>query len=66
MASGIGFIIACKELKTDMLNIGHVAIMASVTVVDLLCTKYAVLMNKTVLLVQQQSNQIFMLVRPNP
>ena len=66
MASGIGYFIACKELKTDIVNIGHVAMLASVTVVDLLCTKYAVLMNKTVLLVQQQNNQIVLLVRPNP
>ena len=65
MASGIGYIIACTELKTDIVNIGHVAMLTSVTVVDL-CTKYAVLMNKTVLLFQQQNNQIFLLVRPNP
>ena len=38
MASGIGYIIACKELETDI-NIGHVAMLASVTVIDLLCTK---------------------------
>ena len=47
MASGIGYFIAFKELKTDTFNIGPVATLASVTVVDL-CTKYAVLMNKTV------------------
>ena len=39
--------------------------MASVTVVDLY-TKYAVLMNKTVLLVQQQNNQICLLVKTKP
>ena len=50
MASGIGYIIACKELKNDILNISHVAMLVSVTAVDLLRTKYAVLMNKTVLL----------------
>ena len=66
MASGIGYIIACKELKTDIVNIGHMAMLASVTAVDLLCTKYVVLMNKTVLLVLQPNNQIFLLVRPNP
>ena len=43
MASGIGYIIACRKLKTDNVNICHVAMLASVTVVDLLCTKYAVL-----------------------
>ena len=47
MASGIGYIIACKELiKTDTVHIGHGVMLASVIVVDLLCTKYAVLMNK--------------------
>ena len=40
--------------------------LAFVTVVDLLCTKYAALMNKTVLLVLQRNNQIVLLVRPNP
>ena len=40
-----GYINTCKELKTDIVNIGHVVILASVTVVDL-CTKYAVLMKK--------------------
>ena len=55
MASGIGYIIACKELKTDIFNIGHVAMLASVTVVDL-CTKYAVLINKTSSLATEQPN----------
>ena len=63
MASDVGYFIACKQLKTDIFNIGHVAMLASVTVVDL-CTKYAVLMNKTVI-VQQQNNLMCMLVRPN-
>ena len=56
MASGIGYFIACKELETDILNIGHVAMLASVTVVDLLCTKYGVLMNKTVSSATEQPN----------
>ena len=56
MASGIGSFIACKELKTDICNIGHVAMLASVTVVDLLCTIYAVLMNKTVSSATEQPN----------
>ena len=41
----IGYIITRNELKTESINIGHVVLLASVTVVDLLCTKYAVLMN---------------------
>ena len=56
MASGIGYFIACKELKTDIFYIGHVAMLASVAVVDLLCTKYAVLMNKTVSSATEQHN----------
>ena len=61
-----GYIVTCKELMTDIVNIGDVVMLAFVTVVDLLCTKYAVLMNNTVLLVQQQNKQICLPVRPNP
>ena len=60
-----GYIITCKELKKDSVNIGHVVMLSFVTVVDMSCTKYAVLMNNTVLLVQQPNNQIFLPVRPN-
>ena len=31
----------CKELKADIVNTGHVALLVSVTVVDLLCTIYS-------------------------